>query len=258
MLKSVGGSVLAGLGSISGLVPRGSTFSWLLAYFFFNLALTIYNKLVLAGNFPFPYTLTAVHALSGTIGSWICLKQGVFTAARLTRRETIQIVLFSGLYTINIIVSNVSLYAFFATKLTVDTLSQYPSIKLCVQQHPYSSLPYPCTFSRNPTHHKHTSLSSQFVLLKSSLMTGYHWRRISHSWRLLLHHPRLPINSPGNPPGSHKNNPHKQNAKKHFNSPPRSRSPPPHVPTSLSPIPHLRIPPQRTPQAHRLTHFHVP
>ena len=83
--------------------------SWLLAYFFFNLALTIYNKLVLAGNFPFPYTLTAIHALSGTIGSWICLRRGVYTMATLTLRENLHIVLFSGLYTINIIVSNVSL-----------------------------------------------------------------------------------------------------------------------------------------------------
>lgn len=87
-----------------------SSMSWLFAYFFFNLALTIYNKLVLAGNFPFPYTLTAIHALAGTIGSWICLRRGMYTMASLTMRETVHIILFSGLYTINIIVSNVSLY----------------------------------------------------------------------------------------------------------------------------------------------------
>jgi hypothetical protein len=86
-----------------------SSYAWLFAYFFFNLALTIYNKFVLAGNFPFPYTLTAVHALSGSIGSYICWKRGVFTLATLSTRETVQIILFSGLYTINIVVSNVSL-----------------------------------------------------------------------------------------------------------------------------------------------------
>ena len=89
---------------------RGSSYNWLLAYFFFNLALTIYNKLVLNGNFPFPYTLTAIHALCGAIGSWICLERNVFSMPQLTARESIQIILFSVLYAINIITSNVSLY----------------------------------------------------------------------------------------------------------------------------------------------------
>jgi len=87
-----------------------SSSQWLLAYFFFNLGLTIYNKVVLLNNFPFPYTLTAIHALSGTIGSYVCLLQGFFSAANLTTRETIHIILFSLLYTVNIVVSNVSLY----------------------------------------------------------------------------------------------------------------------------------------------------
>src|ERR1700738_4807910 len=87
-----------------------SSFAWLFAYFFFNLALTIYNKCVLAGNFPFPYTLTAVHAFSGSVGSYICWKRGVFSMATLTARETVQIIMFSGIYTVNIIMSNVSLF----------------------------------------------------------------------------------------------------------------------------------------------------
>jgi Triose-phosphate Transporter family len=90
-------------------------------YFFFNLALTIYNKFVLAGDFPFPYTLTAVHALSGSVGSFLCWKRGLFSMVTLTTRETVQIILFSGLYTINIIVSNVSLYELWMAKLIVDT-----------------------------------------------------------------------------------------------------------------------------------------
>ena len=40
---------------------------WLLLYFGFNLALTLFNKIILV-QFPFPYTLTAVHAFWGTIG----------------------------------------------------------------------------------------------------------------------------------------------------------------------------------------------
>lgn len=117
-----------------------SSFSWLIVYFAFNLALTIYNKLVLAGSFPFPYMLTAVHCLFGTLGSSICLKNGVFNQARLTQRETIAIGLFSGLYTINIIVSNVSLYFTFLIELIIiDNLSRFHFIKLFDLQPRYSS-----------------------------------------------------------------------------------------------------------------------
>lgn len=107
-----------------------SSFTWLLVYFAFNLALTIYNKLVLAGSFPFPYTLTAVHCLFGTLGSSVCLEREMFTRARLTTRESILVVLFSGLYTINIIVSNVSLYAYISNELTRGILLRFRSIKL--------------------------------------------------------------------------------------------------------------------------------
>jgi len=118
---------------------RGSSYNWLLAYFFFNLALTIYNKLVLNGNFPFPYTLTAIHALCGAIGSWICLERNVFSMPQLAPRESLQIIMFSVLYTINIITSNVSLY--FSNRgwrLILGTLSLFPFIKLFDAQHRYS------------------------------------------------------------------------------------------------------------------------
>jgi hypothetical protein len=90
--------------------PQYSSLTWLVVYFVCSLSLTIYNKLVLAGQFPFPYTLTAIHCFFGTVGSLLCLKRGVFTQVRLTQTETAIVVLFSGLYTINIIVSNVSLF----------------------------------------------------------------------------------------------------------------------------------------------------
>ncbi|KAG9226731.1 hypothetical protein CCMSSC00406_0008431 [Pleurotus cornucopiae] len=40
----------------------------LFCYFSLNLLLTLYNKIVLV-RFPFPYTLTAFHALAGTLGA---------------------------------------------------------------------------------------------------------------------------------------------------------------------------------------------
>jgi len=83
--------------------------AWLLLYFAFNLGLTLYNKLVLQG-FPFPWTLTAIQMLSGTIGTQIALQRGLFTQARLTNKENGIMLMFSGLYTINIAVSNLSLH----------------------------------------------------------------------------------------------------------------------------------------------------
>src|SRR5271170_5666201 len=110
--------------------PQYSSFPWVTAYLTCNLGLTIYNKLVLAGDFPFPYTLTAIHCFFGTVGSLVCLKRGVFSQVRLTQRESAIIMLFSVLYTINIIVSNVSLFpAARERKVTVDISSQYRSIK---------------------------------------------------------------------------------------------------------------------------------
>ncbi|KAK9475085.1 triose-phosphate transporter family-domain-containing protein [Dipodascopsis tothii] len=81
---------------------------WLAVYFFFNLALTIYNKAVL-GHFPFPYVLTGIHALCGTIGCLIFYLKGHFTLTTLSERENITLFFFSLLYTINIAISNVSL-----------------------------------------------------------------------------------------------------------------------------------------------------
>lgn len=83
--------------------------AWLLLYFAFNLGLTLFNKLVLQG-FPFPWTLTAIQMLSGTIGTQFALSRGYFTQARLTTKENGVMIAFSGLYTINIAVSNLSLH----------------------------------------------------------------------------------------------------------------------------------------------------
>lgn len=81
---------------------------WLTLYFAFNLGLTLYNKLVLV-HFPFPYTLTALHALCGTLGGLILRRRGAYVPAQLSARSAAALVAFSVLYAVNIAVSNVSL-----------------------------------------------------------------------------------------------------------------------------------------------------
>jgi hypothetical protein len=92
--------------SIATLVDSQSF--WLALYFFFNLSLTLYNKMVLV-QFPFPYTLTALHALCGSIGGYLLVESGIFVPAKVNASEAIVLVVFSMLYAVNIIVSNVSL-----------------------------------------------------------------------------------------------------------------------------------------------------
>jgi len=82
---------------------------WLALYFFFNLSLTLYNKVVLV-HFPYPYTVTALHALCGTIGGWSLLAQGLFVQKRLSASDSMALVMFSILYAMNIAISNVSLH----------------------------------------------------------------------------------------------------------------------------------------------------
>ena len=99
---------------------------WLALYFTLNLTLTLYNKSVLI-HFPFPYTLTALHALCGTIGTFILIRMdpsmahsgaGAPTSVppvrhspmpNLNAKELLVLFLFSILYTLNIVVSNASL-----------------------------------------------------------------------------------------------------------------------------------------------------
>lgn len=86
----------------------GSPALWLFLYFLCNLSLTLYNKGVLI-NFPFPYTLTTIHALSGTFGTALLARAGAFQPLRLSWRQLNTVIAFSFLYTINIAVSNLSL-----------------------------------------------------------------------------------------------------------------------------------------------------
>lgn len=82
--------------------------AWIVYYFVANLSLTLYNKLLM-NRFPFAWSLTAIHALSGCIGAQICLSRGFFVQQRLTTRENLILISFSSLYTVNIAVSNLSL-----------------------------------------------------------------------------------------------------------------------------------------------------
>lgn len=86
----------------------GKKYAWLALYLAFNLALTMFNKVVL-GNFPLPFLLTAVHAFCGMAGCFVLYKRGAFTLTKLTQQEELTLLLFSILYTINIALSNASL-----------------------------------------------------------------------------------------------------------------------------------------------------
>ncbi|KAK7042465.1 TPT domain-containing protein [Favolaschia claudopus] len=89
------------------VVPESPSF-WLIMYFCFNLGLTLYNKGVLV-SFPFPYTLSALHAFFGTIGGTVLAKRGTFAPSPIDFASAMAVLAFSALYAINIAVSNVSL-----------------------------------------------------------------------------------------------------------------------------------------------------
>ncbi|KAI8907909.1 triose-phosphate transporter family-domain-containing protein [Gorgonomyces haynaldii] len=85
--------------------------AWLLFYFVSNLSLTIYNKAVMQYfQFPFPFLLTMIHALCGSLGCLVFYLCGYYPVKKLNTKGHWQMVLFSLLYTINIAVSNVSLH----------------------------------------------------------------------------------------------------------------------------------------------------
>ncbi|TPX73793.1 hypothetical protein CcCBS67573_g04939 [Chytriomyces confervae] len=82
-------------------------------YFFLNLGLTIFNKVILKFfNFNFPWLLTAIHSLGSYLGCIVIIKVvGAVTpeVPLNNRKDQIIVLLFSALYTVNIAVSNISL-----------------------------------------------------------------------------------------------------------------------------------------------------
>lgn len=101
-LSSTSSSALRRVGLGNSQIP------WLALYFVFNLLLTLSNKSVLI-DFPFPYTLTAFHALFCSIGGYVLRSRGYFTPKPLRFRQEMVLAAFSVLYAVNIAVSNVSL-----------------------------------------------------------------------------------------------------------------------------------------------------
>ncbi len=81
---------------------------WLGSYFILNLVLTLYNKFLLV-SFPYPYTLTAVHAIFGLVGGTCLRMQNVYQPKSLWGSDYALLVAFSLLYSINIAISNASL-----------------------------------------------------------------------------------------------------------------------------------------------------
>ncbi|KAI9459120.1 triose-phosphate transporter family-domain-containing protein [Lactarius psammicola] len=81
---------------------------WLGSYFILNLVLTLYNKILLV-SFPYPYTLTAVHAIFGLVGGTCLRLQNVYQPKSLWGSDYVLLLAFSFLYSINIAVSNASL-----------------------------------------------------------------------------------------------------------------------------------------------------
>ncbi|KAL2041542.1 hypothetical protein N7G274_005924 [Stereocaulon virgatum] len=102
------GSVLVSVVDGSYTVSTSTKVNHLVQYFIANLALTLFNK-ALMNVFPFPYLLTAVHCLFGTVGTWILHKRGYFVLTPLSVRDVLYLYAFSVLYTSNIVVSNVSM-----------------------------------------------------------------------------------------------------------------------------------------------------
>lgn len=89
----------------------GLSWSCSSAYFLVNLSLTLYNKLALQA-FSYPWTLTALHTGSSWIGCQLAERTGL--SPRTARagygyRESLLLLIFSTLYTVNIAVSNISL-----------------------------------------------------------------------------------------------------------------------------------------------------
>lgn len=93
----------AGVNSVSGYQAF-----WLILYFILNLALTLYNKVLLV-SFPYPYTLTAIHALFGLAGGISLRLRNVYQPKSLWGSDYIVLFAFSILYSVNIAVSNASL-----------------------------------------------------------------------------------------------------------------------------------------------------
>ncbi len=112
MLSTAGTAINGAINVCSkgdSLASCDSQFTWLALYFCLNLLLTLYNKSVLT-SFPFPYTLTALHALCSALGGMTLRWRRVYIPKSLSHRHELVLAMFSTLYAVNIAVSNASLH----------------------------------------------------------------------------------------------------------------------------------------------------
>lgn len=107
----------------------------LCVYFAINLALSISNKHTL-NSFPYPWTITALHAATTYLGSRLFVSSGAIShQPRYSKPQVsqISIFLFSSLFTINIAVSNLSLNtASLAFHQVVRSTA--PIVVICIQR----------------------------------------------------------------------------------------------------------------------------
>jgi len=73
-----------------------------------------------------------MHASSASIGYLACLSRGVFTMTKLTRKENITLLLFSSLFTINIAMSDLSLFVNAAFLQPIILISSQISTIACI------------------------------------------------------------------------------------------------------------------------------
>jgi hypothetical protein len=178
-------------------VASGSEYQafWLTLYFGLNLALTLYNK-VLLESFPYPYTLTAIHALFGLAGGTYLRLRNVYQPKSLCGPDYVVLVAFSVLYSVNIAISNASL------DLVTVPVSQFLSLYQRATQQPKVPSDCPC---RNAILYDTLFLVSfQYPFQSLSNLFNSHcnlWSWTIHLWRLLLHylgfHPHTCWYSPG-------------------------------------------------------------
>lgn len=107
------------------------------AYFAANLVLTLHTKWLLSrANFSFPWMLSALHIFISGIGAVLVVKMreggGFQIRKMMDRRLAVKMILFSGLYSMNIAMSNVSM-KYVSLALHQITRSSTPLITLALE-----------------------------------------------------------------------------------------------------------------------------
>lgn len=89
-------------------VSKTRKLMFLSLYFMLNLGLTLSNKRVLQVA-RYPWLLTSLHAATTSAGCLFLQRMGYFQCTKLSSRDSLVLIAFSGLFTANIATSNASL-----------------------------------------------------------------------------------------------------------------------------------------------------